>query len=162
VKRPFAACERKERTQVSDVAYLTIPGDHVEAVTSTVLGLYGARAEALAASAHAFVDGSDELVDLEHARGELRAVEDTLADLGWPDPTPGEPVELVGPPLLLREVMRAALLDAADGVVAAVSRYEAGGEELPSVRRAVEAVPALLDLFASFEGDPIATFEPER
>jgi len=136
---------------VSDVAYLTIPGEQVEGVISTVLGLYGARAEVLAASAQAFLEGSDELVELEHARGDLRATEDALADLGWPDAAPGEPAELVGPPLLLREVMRTALLDAADAVVEAVSRYEAAGEELSAVRRAVEAVPALFDLFATFE-----------
>jgi hypothetical protein len=58
---------------VSDVAYLTIPGEQVEGVISTVLGLYGARAEALAASAQAFLEGSDELAELEHARRDLRA-----------------------------------------------------------------------------------------
>jgi hypothetical protein len=137
---------------VSDVAFLTIPGEQVEAVTATVLGLYSARAEALGASALAFLEGSDELVELEHARHELRAVEDALADLGWPDASRREPVELVGPSPTLREVMRTALLDASDGVVEAVSRYEAGGEELPAVRQAVEAVAALFDLFASFEG----------
>ena len=145
---------------MSDVAYLTIPGEQVEGVISTVLGLYGARAEALAASAQAFLEGSDELAELEHARRDLRATEDALADLGWPDAAPGEPAELVGPPLLLREVMRTALLDAADGVVEAVGRYEAGREELPAVRLAVEAVPALFAVFAGCEGDPPADFGP--
>jgi hypothetical protein len=142
---------------VSDVAYLTIPQEQVEAVTSTILGLYGARAEALGASAQAFLEGADELVELEHARGELRAVEDALADLGWPDAPPGDAVELVGPPVLLREVMRTAVLDAADGVVEAVVRYEAGREELPAVRRAISAVPALFDLFATFEAGVVAS-----
>lgn len=146
---------------MSDVAYLTIPGEQVETVTTTVLGLYGARAEALAASALGFLEGGDELVELEHARGELRAVEDALTDLGWPDAPPDEPVELVGPPHLLREVVRTALLDAADVVVEAVCRYEAGGEELPAVRRAVEAIPALFDLFATFEADLVPTVEQE-
>jgi hypothetical protein len=146
---------------MDDVAYLTIPAEHVECLTSTVLGLYGARAEALGASTQAFLEGGDELVELEHARRELRAVEDALADLGWPDPTSGEPVELVGPSLLLRDLTRTALLDAADGVVETVSRYEAGSEELPAVRRAVEAVPALYDLFATFEGRGVPAFDPE-
>ena len=147
---------------MSDVAYLTIPGDQVETVAATVLGLYGARAEALAASAQGFLEGSDELVEVEHARDELRAIEDALADLGWPDATHAEPVELVGPPHLLREVTRTALLDAADGVVEAVSRYEAGGEELPAVQRAVEAVPALFGLFAAFEADGVPTLDMEE
>jgi len=142
---------------VSDVAYLTIPQQQVEAVTSTILGLYGARAEALGASAQAFLEGADELAELEHARGELRAVEDPLADLDWPDAPPGDSVELVGPPLLLREVVRTAVLDAADGVVEAVVRYEAGREELPAVRRAISAIPALFDLFAAFEADAVAS-----
>jgi hypothetical protein len=146
---------------VSDVAYLTIPGEQVETVTATVLGLYGARAEALAASAQGLLEGGDELVEVEHARGELRAVEDALADLGWPHAPHGVPVELVGPPRLLREVMRTALLDAADAVVETVCRYEAGGEELPAVRRAVDAIPALFDLFATFEADLVPTVEQE-
>jgi hypothetical protein len=139
---------------MNDVAYLTIPADHVDGVTETVLGLYGAHAEALGATALAFLDGSDELAELEHARCDLRAIEGALADLGWPRADRGDSVELVGPRPLLREVIRAALLDAADGVVEAAGRYEAGREELPAVRRAVEAVPALFALFACFEGEP--------
>jgi hypothetical protein len=147
---------------VSDVAYLVIPDQQVETVTATVLGLYGARAEALAASAQGFLEGSDQAVELVHARGELRAVEDALSDLGWPDPPTGADVELVGPPLLLREVARTSLLDAADAVVEAVCRYEAGGEELPAVRRAVEAVVALFTLFAGFEGDDVPALDAEE
>jgi len=139
---------------MNDVAYLTIPADHVEGVTETVLGLYGAHAEALGATALALLDGSDELAELEHARCDLRAIEGALADLGWPRAARGDSVELVGPRPLLRELIRAALLDAADGVVEAAGHYEAGREELPAVRRAVEAVPALFALFAGFEGEP--------
>jgi hypothetical protein len=146
---------------VSDVAYLTIPGEQVEGVTSTILGLYGARAEALAASAQGFLEGDDDLVELEHARDELRAIEDALSDLGWPDATPDDPVELVGPAMLLREVTRTALLDAADVVVEVVSRYEAGAEELPAVRRAVRAVPALFELFARFEREAVPALDSE-
>ena len=147
---------------MSDVAYLMIPGEQVETVTATVLGLYGVRAEALAASAYDFLESSDELVEVEHARGELRAIEDALADLGWPDATRAEPVELVASAHLLREVMRAALLDAADLVVETVCRYEAGGEELPAVQRAAEAVPVLFDLFAGFEGDDVPALDAEE
>jgi hypothetical protein len=57
--------------------------------------------------------------------------------------------------------MRTALLDAADVVVETVCRYEAGGEELPAVRRAVDAIPALFDLFATFEADLVPTVEQE-
>jgi hypothetical protein len=160
MKRPFAASAKG--ALMSDVAYLTIPSEQVATVTSTLLGLYGARAEALAASAQGFLEGVDDLVELEHARDELRTVEDALADLGWPGSSAGEPVDIVGPAMLLREVTRTALLDAADAVVEVVSRYEAGGEELPAVRHAVEAVPALFDLFASFEGDLVPTLEQER
>jgi hypothetical protein len=147
---------------MNDVACLTIPGDHVEGVTETLLGLYGAHAEALGATALAFLDGSDELAALEHARGELRAIENALADVGWPGARGVGAVELVGPAQMLREVIRAALLDAADGVVEAVGRYEAGREELPAVRRAVEAVPALFAVFAGCEGDPCAASGPDR
>jgi hypothetical protein len=145
----------------NDVAYLTIPGDQVHGVTETVLGLYGAHAGELGATALAVLDGSDELVELEHARGDLRAIEDALADLGWPRPDRGASVELVGPRRLLREVVRASLVAAARGVLEAVGEYEAGREELPAVRRAVEAVPALFGLFAGFEGAPATACERE-
>jgi hypothetical protein len=146
---------------VSDVAYLTIPSEQVETVTATLLGLYGARAEALAASAQGFLEGADELVELEHTREELRVVEDALADLGWPDTPRDDDVELVGSPLLLREVARTALLDAADAVVETVSRYEAGCEELPAVRRAVDAIAPLFGLFATFENGHAAVLDAE-
>ena len=136
---------------MGDVAYLTIPAEHVEEVRRTLLGTYSARAEALGGSALAVLDGCEDRAELERARGELQVVEDALADLGWPDTPNGGPVEIVGPPLLLREVVRTALIDAADGVVEALSRYESGREELPIVQRAVAAVPALFELFASFE-----------
>jgi len=141
---------------MNDVCCLTIPADHVAGVTETLLGLYGAHAEALGASALAFLDGSDELAELEHARGQLRAIENALADVGWPRAPAGGAVELVGPAPMLREIIRAALLDAADGVVETIGRYEAGTEELPAVRLAVEAVPALFEVFAGCEGDRTA------
>jgi hypothetical protein len=136
---------------MSDIASVRIPGEHVAAVTTTALGLYGAHASEVGASAAAFLDGDDELGELEDARRELGAIEDVLADLGWPRAPRGDPAELVGPRRVLREVVRSALLDAADAVVETLARYEAGREELPAVRCAVEAVPALFAAFAGFE-----------
>jgi hypothetical protein len=147
---------------MSDIACLTIPGDHVEGVTETLLGLYGAHAEALGATALGFLEGSDELAELEHARGELRAIENALADVGWPRAGGSGAVELVGPAQMLREVIRSALLDAADAVVEAVGRYEAGEQELAVVRQAVDAVPALFAVFASCEGDVPPSCGPDR
>jgi hypothetical protein len=138
---------------MDDVACLTIPGEHVEGVAVTVLGLYAARAEELGAAVSAFLDGREQVAELDHARGELRAMEDALSDLRWPFVGCDGTVELVGRPRVLRELMREALSDAANGVAQAVARYEAGGGELPELRRAVEAVPAMFGLFASFEDD---------
>jgi hypothetical protein len=135
---------------MNDVAYLTIADDLVECVTEAVLDLYAAQADALGAAASAVVDGTEDLAGLEHARQDLRALDDALADLGWwhaADAT----VELVGSPAVLREVICAALSHSANAVVEIVARYEAGREELPAVCRAVETVPALFALFASFE-----------
>src|SRR5947207_9215651 len=142
-----------ERIAMKHVICLTIPADQVAGVTATLLGLYGTHAEALGATALGFLDGGDELADLEHARGELRAIENALADVGWPRAPAGDAVELVGPAPILREVVRAALLDAADGVVETVGRYEAGREELAAVRLAVAAVPALFEVFAGCEDE---------
>jgi hypothetical protein len=136
---------------VSDVAYLTIPPEQVEAVTKTVLGLYGARAEALGAVALAVDDISEDRLDVEHARGELRTIEDALFDLGWPDRPSDGPIEIVGRPTVLREVARMSLLDSTDAVVEALLRYDDGTEDLVAVQRAVEAVVSLLHLFATAE-----------
>jgi hypothetical protein len=136
---------------VSDVAYLTIPAKQVEAVTKTVLGLYGARAEALGAVALAAEDISDDRLDIEHARRELRAIEDALFDLGWPDGPSDGPVEIVGRPTVLREVARMSLLDSTDAVAEALLHYDCGTEGLVAVQRAVEAVVSLLDVFATAE-----------
>jgi hypothetical protein len=138
---------------MDDVACLTIPGDVVEGVAATVLGLYAARAEELGASVSAFLEGREQVAELEHARGELRAMEDALSDLGWPHVGCAGMIELVGRPRVLCELMRDALSHAANGVAQAVAHYEAGGTELPELRRAVEAVPAMFGLFASFEDD---------
>jgi hypothetical protein len=138
---------------MNDAAYLTIPGDHVDAVTETLLGLYATCAGELGATARAVLDGSDERAELEHARAELHAIEAALGDLGWPGAGDPGAVELVGPAPVLREVIHAALVDAARGVVTAVARYEAGADELPAVGRAVDAVPALFAVFASHESD---------
>jgi hypothetical protein len=153
-------CAKGER-EVDDVAYVTIPPEHVEQVTLTLLGAYSARAEALGASALAVLDGAEDAAELEHARRELQVVEDALTDLGWPDAPPGGAVEIVGPSLLLRDVVRTALVDASDGVVEALRRYEAARDELPPVRRAVEAVSALFELFASFEAGRAPALDSE-
>jgi hypothetical protein len=69
---------------MDDVACLMIPGNLVEGLAATVLGLYAARAEELGAAVSAFLEGREQVAELEHARGELRAMEDALSDLGWP------------------------------------------------------------------------------
>jgi hypothetical protein len=137
---------------MNEIAYLTIPSEQVHGVTRTTLSLFGAHAEAVGATALAFVDGGEELAELQHARDELTAIEDVLVDLGWPRPHDGRDAEVSGPAGLLREILRAALLDAADRVVQAVRRYEAADEELPAVRRAVDAVGALFAAFEAMEG----------
>jgi hypothetical protein len=96
------------------------------------------------------VDGTEDLADLEHARQDLRALDDALADLGYWHAVDAT-VELVASPAVLREVIRAALSHSANVVAEIVTRYEAGREELPAVRRADETVPALFGLFGSFE-----------
>jgi hypothetical protein len=146
---------------VSDVTHLTIPAEQVEGVTSTVLGLYGARAETLAGVLLEVVDPVEDRVEVEEAWRELRAMENALFDLGWPDRPPDRPVEIIAEPRLLRDVARAALLDSADRVVEEVRRYEAGSDHLISVRHAVESVPALLELFVAAEAVRDATDEDE-
>jgi hypothetical protein len=138
---------------MNDISHLPIPTEQLEAVTKTVLALYGARAESLGAVVLAVVDLGEDRAEIEHTRSELRAMEDALIDLGWPNQIPDGATEIVGPPRVLREVARMALLDSADRIVEAARRYETGSEELGALRRAVDAVPALFGLFATVEAD---------
>jgi hypothetical protein len=137
---------------MEDMVEVEVPGAHAALVIETLLGLYGAHAEALGAALPEYLQGVFALHELEDLRREVHAIEDALAGLGWPcgreQPVP---LVLAGAESLVREVVRNCLSEAADLLGDVARAYEAGREELDALRRAVEAVPALFALFATFE-----------
>jgi hypothetical protein len=137
---------------MQEIVELEIPGAQASLVIESLLGLYGAHAEALGAALPEYLQGTFALHELEALRGELHAIEEALAGLGWPRGRERPaPLVLAGAESLVREVVRDGLTEAADLVGDVARAYEAGREELDSLRRAVAAVPALFALFATFE-----------
>ena len=126
------------------------PGE-VDGMVKTLLTVYAAKAEALAHAAVAYADGREPRESLDDARAELAAAADALDGLGWNIGPRLEAAELAGESRLVREVLYAALLDAAEGVGEACLRYEAADLALDELREAVDHLGARLALFAAHE-----------
>jgi hypothetical protein len=143
--------QRKEQG-MEEMVEVEVPGAYVSLVIETLLGLYGAHAEALGAALPEYLQGTFALHELKDLRRELHAIEDALVGLGWPcGREQPAPLVLAGAESLVREVVRNSLSEAADLVGDVARAYEAGREELDALRRSVEALPALFALFATFE-----------
>jgi hypothetical protein len=123
----------------------------VEGMVKTLLTVYAAKAEALAHAAIAYADGREPPAALEEARRELAAAADALDALGWTLGPRLEAGELAGETGLVREVLYAALLDAAEEVGEACLRYEAAEIDLAALRGAVDRLGGRLALFAAHE-----------
>jgi hypothetical protein len=123
----------------------------VEGMVKTLLTVYAARAEALAEAAGSYLEGREGRDAIREAQRELADTADALDTLGWTLGARMEPAELAGPPGLVREVLYAALLDAAEGTGEACVAYEAAETGLEGIREAVARLTARLELFASHE-----------
>ena len=123
----------------------------VEGMVRTLLTVYAAKAEALGHAAAAYADGRDALAAVEDARRELAAAGDALDALGWSLGPRLEAGELAGETRLVREVLYAALLDAAEEVGEACARYEAADLDMAALRAVVDRLGGRLALFAAHE-----------
>jgi hypothetical protein len=123
----------------------------VEGMVKTLLAVYAAKAEALAHAVGERLDGREGLEAVRDAQGDLGETADALDTLGWSLGARLEAAELAGPPGLVREVLYAALLDAAEGTGEACVAYEAAETDLEGVREAVARLTARLALFAAHE-----------
>jgi len=123
----------------------------VEGMVKTLLAVYAAKAEALAHAVGAHLEGREGLEALNDAQRELAETAGALDTLGWEAGRRVEPAELAGPTGLVREVLYAALLDAAEGTGEACAAYEAAETGLEGLRGSVERLTARLRLFEAHE-----------
>jgi hypothetical protein len=123
----------------------------VEGMVKTLLAVYAAKAEALAHAVGDHLDGREDLEAVRDAQRDLGETADALDSLGWSLGARLEPAELAGPPGLVREVLYAALLDAAEGTGEACVAYEAAETDLAGIRDAVTRLTARLAPFAAHE-----------
>jgi hypothetical protein len=123
----------------------------VEGMVKTLLAVYAAKAEALAGVAGAHLEGRERLEAIHDAQRDLAETGEALDTLGWALGERVEPGELAGPPSLVREVLYAALLDAAEAAGEACAAYEAATLDLDGLREAVARLVARLELFGAHE-----------
>jgi hypothetical protein len=129
----------------------TVPPDQGDLVLDTLLTLYQAHAEALHAATLVYLDDRASLAPVVEHRDDLTAVEALIDLVGWHFGARTAPVELVGDPGLVREVVFASLLDSAHTLSQAMARYEEGRCELGALNAAARSVSALFRVFSRLE-----------
>ena len=130
---------------------VTVPPDQGDAVLDTLLTLYQAQAEALHVATLAYLDDRHSLGQVLEHRDELTEVEALIDLIGWRFGPRVAPVQLVGSPAIVRQVVYATLVDAGERVIGAIERYERGDIELESLGRAFHAAAVLLRMFVRLE-----------
>ena len=123
----------------------------VEGMLKTLLAVYAAKADALAHAVGAHLDGREELDAVHDAQRDLAETARALDTLGWEPARRAEAAELAGPTGLVREVLYAALVDAAEAAGEACAAYEAAETDLDGLRAAVDRLVARLAVFAAHE-----------
>jgi hypothetical protein len=132
---------------------VTVPPDQGDAVLDTLLNLYQTQAEALHVATLAYLDDRDSLAPVLDCRDELAEMEALIELTGWRFGARSEALELVGPPALVREVVFATLVQAAERFAVDVDRYESGEITLGELLAHEDASKTLFHLFLRFE-DP--------
>jgi hypothetical protein len=84
------------------------------------------------------------------ARTQLRAASDLLVQV-TEQAGSGHPIEITGPPALVRDALYGLLLDGADALAEACRAYEAGAISLEHLVATGQSAGARLTLFADFE-----------
>ena len=86
----------------------------------------------------------------DDARAQLRAASDLLEQV-TEQAGSAHPIEITGPPALVRDALYGLLLDGADALAEACRAYEAGAITLEHLLAAGESAHARVTLFADFE-----------
>jgi hypothetical protein len=131
--------------------HIRVPVAQAGIVLDALVTTYAVKADALAAAAGAYQPTRDPLAGVNDARRELAEAEDALDAVGWHSGPAAGALELAGPPGLVREVLYAALLGAAEAVGERCREYEAAHADAAALAAAVEDVAVLHRLFAALE-----------
>jgi hypothetical protein len=127
---------------------MTVAAEHAPAVLEALLGLYGARADALAVAA-----GRTDPTRLQDARAALLDADTALDAYGWAPGPRLAAAELERPPGLVGEALGIAAADAAESLERELERYGRGEAPLTALAEAQDRLAALLGLFAAHERD---------
>jgi hypothetical protein len=140
-----------ERIDMASTVSVTVPTERGDEVLSRLLARYAAEADSLRAATMAYLEDRRSLDPVLTHRDELMEL-DALAELvGWRFGPKTAAVELVGPPPLVRELLRETLMDAAAAFARDLERYEQGAAEFETLRAAARATYRLFGEFARFE-----------
>jgi len=132
---------------------VTVPPEQGDDVLDTLLTLYQSRAEALHVATLAYLEDRRSLEPVVEHRDDLTQIEALIDLAGWSFGPRIAPVELVGPPALVRETIYASLVDAAGAVARDLGRYERGEVELEQLDARVCAAAALFGVFSALEDE---------
>jgi hypothetical protein len=130
---------------------LTLPARHREVVLDTLLRRYGSQARALAATTARVRADRRSLPALLDARDDLAEVDALLDLVAWGAPGAEGRIELVGPPALVRDVVRSALAVSARRLAGDVERYERAEIGVDALRSAGAVVADALQAFLRIE-----------
>jgi hypothetical protein len=131
--------------------HIRVRGAQAPVVLDALVTTYAVKADALAAAAGAYQHTREPLTAVNDARRELAEAEDALEAVGWRSTPAGGDLELAGPAGLVREVLYAALLGAAEAVGERCREYEAARADAAVLAAAVADVAVLHRLFATLE-----------
>jgi hypothetical protein len=125
---------------------LAAPVEQTDAIRDMLLTLRDVQLDVLETAARAPAPLPDEWSHRE----ELAALEDLLAQADE-HAQAGVPLELVGPPRLVRDAAYAALLGSTEAVERFCRAYEAGHASLEDLRAQISNLTALFAVFAEIE-----------
>jgi hypothetical protein len=128
---------------------MIVPAEQADAIRDMLLTLYQVKEDALETATRS--PGPQQAADVQAHREELAALDDLLHQAGEHAPTERLPLELVGPPRLLREAVYGALLGSTEAVERVCRAYEAGRASLEDLRARISDLTALFAAFAEIE-----------
>jgi len=126
-----------------------VPAEQADAVRDMLLTLYQVKLDALGVVERS--PDPEQRADEQAHRDELTALDDLLDQAGQHVPAERLPLELVGPPRLLRDAIYGALLGSTEAVERVCRDYEAGRATLEELRECITDLTALFAVFAEIE-----------
>ncbi len=126
--------------------------DQAVALGEALLHLYQAKAESLQCRVNDLLEARGSAATVAESRRELRAVDQTLDQLGWEAGERNGPVEVTATRALLREAVAAAIDEAGNQLSAQCTALLRGDGSAAAVDAGIEGLRALLKLLRETDG----------